>query len=332
MLVNVVSQIPAAIWDREVPPESSLEYQHTRDPVSADIHVIYGLREKLSIPNAPENVIFVASEPPEIRRYNLTVLESYRFVLGPSFPYLKGLLNFHPISAVAPWWVGSFAGGTQHYEHVSDVAGFSRAELSEGFSPGVDKVAAIVSNKAHTPLQQQRLRLVDYLLGHLADFEAYGLEYLPVQDKSDVLAKYRYHLAVENSIHRGYWTEKLSDPVLLDNFLFYAGDPSLREKFVMSSIREIDPWDLEGTYSAIAKSLEAGVWATTREAMRFNRSLLLDRLSFHRQLEALATLITPKKFFGRGFNVPPQHPRSLLKKLFDPLYRRAKRVISFHHI
>lgn len=327
MLVNVVSQIPAAIWNREVPPQSSLEYVHTRDPVSADIHVIYGLREKLSIPNAPDNVVFVASEPPEIRRYNLAILTNYRLVVGPRFGYLNALANYRPLTAVAPWWVGTSAGASKHYEQVSESAGYSRKQLSEGFAPEIDRVAAIVSNKAQTPLQQQRLRLVDYLLRHCADFEAFGLEHLPVQDKSEVLSQYRYHLAVENSIHHGYWTEKLSDAVLMDNYLFYRGDPSLSDYFSMSSIRRINPWDFEETYALIMQSIESGQWSASAEARLTNRRLLLDRWSFHRELESLLSSMSLRAASGRVVKIPAQHPKSRLKPIIDPVYRAVRRLI-----
>ena len=74
MIVNIVSQIPAAIWQRELPTDVEHEYVHTGEPVNADIHVVYGLRSRVEIPNSLSKTFFVASEPPEIREYNLNIL------------------------------------------------------------------------------------------------------------------------------------------------------------------------------------------------------------------------------------------------------------------
>ena len=80
-------------------------------PVDADIHVVYGIRQPLKIPNSSRNIVFVASEPPDIRVYNTEVLARYGAVVGPPYKYLSDLPNFHPITAIAPWWVGVKAGG-----------------------------------------------------------------------------------------------------------------------------------------------------------------------------------------------------------------------------
>ena len=85
MIVKIVSQIPSEIWSREQPDGLGMEFAHTHEPVAADIHVIYGLRSPLRVPNRRDNTFFVASEPPEIRRYNLKVLANYGAVIAPRF-------------------------------------------------------------------------------------------------------------------------------------------------------------------------------------------------------------------------------------------------------
>jgi len=322
MLVNIVSHIPASVWERELPPGLAWDFFHTSEAGPADIHVIYGIRTPLRIPNSPQNVIFIASEPPEIRVYDSAVLSRYGAVLGPGFEYLLPMPHFHAIAAVAPWWVGLKAGGEEHYEAVDGSATLSRAVLAEGFSPGRDVVTAIVSQKARTPLQQQRLRLVDFLSTRLNDFEAYGLAAERVGDKADVLGSSRYHLAVENSAHPGYWTEKLSDPILMDNVVFYGGHASYADYFSDESILPVDPWDPESTYESIAKALERDTWAQAADARAINRCRLLEQYSFHRVLAAYLSQHPHEAAKSGMFAVPAQHPTSRVKKFFDPIYRR----------
>ena len=321
MLVNIVSKIPPALWDREVPSGLSIDFCHTYEPVSADIHVIYGIRNGVVVPNKSQNTIFIASEPPEIREYNKKVVSTYRAVLGPGFEYLKQLSNFTEIEAVAPWWVGARAGGADHYqEFVSDIS-LSRPSLAAVASPDADRVSVIVSGKSRTPLQRQRLKLVDFLGSKIENLDVYGESFNPISDKAEVLKVSRYHLAVENSVHNNYWTEKLADPVLMNNVVFYGGHSSARERFDPRSVIAIDPYDLTGTYDIIARSLAEDLWSKTEAARDSNRRKLLDSLSFHRSLLGFIEAHDFHPSHGSKFSVPPQHPKSLVKKFIDPLYR-----------
>ena len=323
MIVNVCGQVPSMIWEREVPVGLPFDFVHSELPTAADLHVVYGVRRPLQVPNDWKNIVFVASEPPEIRKYNEAVLSRYRAVLGPPYEYLSALPNFHPIAAVAPWWVGVKAGGESHYAEVDGAVTLSREDFERGLAPRRATVTTIVSQKSKTPLQQQRLRLVDFLSSHLEHFEVFGLAAQRVRDKADVLVTSRYHLAVENSSHRDYWTEKLADPILMDNVVFYGGHPSIAKHFSSDSVVSIDPWNPEETYRTISDALEKNTWEAVAESRAKNRSVLLENLSFHRELSRF--------LWGRDWtaprtsitSVPEQHPQSSIKKLFDPLYKRA---------
>lgn len=328
MIVNVVSQIPSTIWDREVPPDTRYSFIHSEEPVEADVHVIYGLRRSLKIPNSPPQMVFIASEPPEIRQYNRDVLGLYGTVAGPRFSYLLDLPSFSALEAVAPWWVGTAAGGAvNHYETAASTVTISRPMLEEGFSPDAERISTIVSNKARTPLQQQRLRLVDYLLRHLPEFEAFGLEHTRVADKAEALSKFRYHLAVENSSHDAYWTEKLADPVLMDNYVFYFGDPAVSVRFNPASIRTINPWDPEATYGLLSHALDVGAWKSSSNARRLNRRKLLNQHSFHRAIEPLLDSLPVLGRRTAMMRLPPQNPKSRVKTILDPFYRATRRLL-----
>ena len=321
MLVNLVSQIPATIWQRELPTDLKHEYVHTREPVQADMHVVYGLRSRLQIPNSLSNALFVASEPPEIREYNLNILRRYRRVLAPTFPYLSVLPNFLNVSAIAPWWVGTHAGGREHYgEQTLDIS-LTRDQLASPSSPVRDALSVIVSTKARTPLQQQRLRFVDYLEKKITHIDVWGEGRRFAIDKADVLGASRYHLAIENSQHPGYWTEKLSDPILMSNLVFYQGDPDVGTTFDTTAIQQIDCWDLDGSYRRISDIMAADGWSSSLEARENNRRALLERNSFHRVLDRVIGDESFERVSPRRTVIPAQHPAPPWKRVIDPLYR-----------
>ena len=324
MIVNVVSQVPPAIWDRELPDGLSHDYIHTAEPAPADIHVIYGLRSRLEIPNSRSRIIFVASEPPEIREYNLKVLRRYRRVLAPAFPYLLELPNYSSISAVAPWWVGTHAGGKEHYEERAVRITLSRENLVRQAPPSRDVLSVIVSAKARTLLQQQRLRFVDYLDKKLGNVEVWGEARRFAPDKADVLGFSRYHLAIENSQHPRYWTEKLSDPILMSNFVFYQGDPVIEESFDIAPIQQIDCFQLDSSYRTISENMDADAWTSSAEVREKNRRRLLDRLSLHRVLDRIIDAESFEKAGTRRTLLPAQHSTPLWRRLSNPIYRLAR--------
>ncbi len=65
MLVNVVSSVPPAIWEREWPPGLQHNYLHTAVPTQAEYHIIYGIRKVPRVPNSRNRIALVASGPHE---------------------------------------------------------------------------------------------------------------------------------------------------------------------------------------------------------------------------------------------------------------------------
>ena len=51
---------------------------------------------------------------------------------------------------------------------------------------------------------------------------------------------YHYHFAAENSQEAGYFSEKLIDPILSENFCFYWGCPNVKSYIPEKAFMEID--------------------------------------------------------------------------------------------
>ena len=308
-----------------MPPGLRHTYLHTPIPTEADFHLIYGLRAPLRVPNTRDRIAFVASEPPEIREYSLTVLKTYGQVFAPEFPYLASLHNYQRLAPVAPWWVGTGAGGVDHYSSSSSSVSLLRTDFKDLAPPERDILSVIVSSKARTPFQIQRVKLADYLHSKMNEVEIWGEGRRFVEDKALVLRTSRYHLAIENSAHRGYWTEKLADPVLLSNYVFYQGAPDIDSVMDTASICAIDSFDLEGTYRKISEAMSHGAWSSSSGARINNLSTLLDRENFHQAIDGLlkgeAFDETPRITVS---TFPAHHPTPRWKKLVDPIYRVLK--------
>ncbi len=76
-------------------------------------------------------------------------------------------------------------------------------------------LSTICSNKQLTQGHKARLDFLEDLNQHLgSDFSMYGYGRTPVVDKWDALWPYHYHLVVENTCIKDYWSEKLADAFL----------------------------------------------------------------------------------------------------------------------
>lgn len=77
------------------------------------------------------------------------------------------------------------------------------------FGPLKDRNCSIIaSTKNFTEGHQLRHKVIQ---SNLPDLDVYGYGYKPVDNKRDALDRYRFSVTIENSIQRGYWTEKVVD-------------------------------------------------------------------------------------------------------------------------
>lgn len=84
----------------------------------------------------------------------------------------------------------------------------------------------------------------------------YGRGINSFDNKWDVLAPYKYTIAIENYSSKYYVTEKFSDALLSYTFPFYYGCTNLRDYYPRDSFEYIDILDIDGSISIIEKILQ----------------------------------------------------------------------------
>lgn len=115
------------------------------------------------------------------------------------------------------------------------------------------KLASIVSSgKNFTPGHSFRLKVLDEVKNKV---DAFGREINPVNYKLDCLKDYMFSIAVENSKHDFWFTEKLLDCFLTGTIPLYWGCPSIEKFFNMDGIITFDSIeDLQNSLKTIDKS------------------------------------------------------------------------------
>ena len=239
--------------------------------------------EHLPFPQAvqcdPGRVVFITGEPTAVRSYHPAFLAQFAAVLTPrldvqhpqvilgqpALPWLAGI-QYQRISGLNP------TGYQLNYDKLKAMDSIPKPKLA----------SLISTTKNWTEGHRLRLQLLEVLRERFAgriDFFGYGLK--PIEDKWDAIAPYRYHIVLENTCEKDYWSEKLADTFLGAAFPIYGGCPNVSDYFPTGSHLAIDTRDPIGAANVIGKILDADPYAAHLPMIHEARTLVLDRYNLY---------------------------------------------------
>jgi len=190
-----------------------------------DAWIVYeGLFGKETTRCPANQVMLITGEPSDIRIYEPGWLRSFDRVrtVQPDISHPHRTVGHTAL----PWYLGP---------------GYDQL-VSTDFPEKTDDVSVICSNKAMIGGHRRRLRFVERLL-ELSPMPRFGRGFRDLPDKWEGLAPFRYSVAVENSRHDHYWTEKIADCFLAGTVPIYWGAPNIRDYFPEEAMIHIDTLD-----------------------------------------------------------------------------------------
>jgi Glycosyltransferase family 10 (fucosyltransferase) C-term len=287
--------------------------------------VLDGLISRESAKVAPARVVFVTCEPQSLRSYQPAFLAQFGLVVS-SHERITGPNVVHSQTALM-WHAGvkrrRGEGGARLEE---DVQALGYDDFRTAQPEKTRELSVVCSAKSHSDGHALRLSFVEQLKEHFGDrLDWFGKGVSPVEDKWEAVAPYRFHISLENTAERDYWTEKLADAYLGCAFPFYWGCPNLDEYFEVAAFRAIDPARPQRSIEVMETVIAEGLTAERLHAVERARDLVLDRYNF---FPAIASLLE------RCANGPRQTVRLRPEAEFlprSPLWRRtaarAKRAL-----
>jgi hypothetical protein len=187
--------------------------------------------------------------------------------------------------------------------------------------PKPKALSVLCSASTRLPGHRARREFVDKLVARLGDrVDVFGRGLRPIPDKADAILPYRYHIALENSRVRDYWTEKLSDAYLGWAFPIYWGCPNIGDYFAENSLIQIDIDKPDEAIDVVERTMDEPLSPERLAGLAAARELVLDRYNtfdvIRRACEACA----------------PGEPREIVirpQRHFRPssLRRNAKRAV-----
>jgi len=225
-------------WDRQIPSNDRVwgDTQYTFDEVPdnrPDWLVVYdgwpaGSEFCTAVPL--QRRILVCAEPESFHRYQPRYLQQFGHVIT-SHSKVK-----HPGVIRNQVGINWFAGVRFNGSAGPHTAVLRFQDFEAGNPPKTKLCSVVCSTKSVTAGHRARLAFVRRLQAELGDqIDFYGRGFKEIADKDAALADYRFHIALENSVHKDYWTEKLADAYLRGCFPIYMGCHNLDEYFPATS-------------------------------------------------------------------------------------------------
>ena len=239
---------------------------------------------------SPENTIFITGDPPNVRKYDQRFLRQFAKVITCDRD-----IN-HPgviqTQQALPWHIG------KHYKN-KKIVFFSRNydELKKVRNFEKDRLISVISsNKNFTKGHKERVAFFNRLKEYWGPkIDMFGKGIRDIEDKWDGIARYKYHVVLENSTLRDYWTEKLSDAFLCGAYPFYYGCPNIYDYFPKDSLTLIDINDFEKSISIIEKTIENQQYERSIAEISHARDLVLDKYNL---FPMICELCNKKEFYG----------------------------------
>ncbi len=146
--------------------------------------------------------------------------------------------------------------------------------------PKLKLISMIASTKRDLEGHRIRDDLANGLKDLMPDLEVYGRgRELSLKRKDDGLFDFSYSIAIENSSLKGYWTEKIMDPILLWTKPVYSGCPDLHTALPASSYSSL-PYELVRHPLEYATAVRRAISVEPDlESIRLARELILNEYS-----------------------------------------------------
>ena len=255
----------------------------------------------------PENVIFIPGEC-----YNTSPKFTQKFLdqFGTIITVQKELKHRNIIYShnANPWFIGK-----------------SYDELNSLETPDKTKLISVVSsNKAFTEGHRKRVDFVKKLKEYFGDqLDVYGRGIADFEDKWDVLANYKYSIAIENDYCDDWVTEKFFDCLYAHTLPFYYGCPNLGSIVNKESFIRINIDDFESSVKIIESAIKENEFEKRLEILKKESIESLHRDNFFPFLADVLDKMNMVSKRGINFKLK-KNEEDLLKINFKKVIKRLK--------
>ena len=258
--IKFLSKLDSATWLRQFPAQqpvwNNCEFIFDKNERDYDWLAVYedlpkSADERFPISQetlacAQQNTLFLTMEPSTIKSYGKHYTAQYGHVITSQEEW--ALPHPHRISLPPnlPWFYGLGSKKLITYDMIKAIS-----------SPEKNKTLSTVCSvkQQKNTLHYQRYLFTQELKKLIPELEIFGRGVRDMDDKSESLDDYKYHITIENFKGKNHITEKLSDAFLGYTLPFYYGCPNAADYFPAESFIPIDIDDIEATRKTIVDAI-----------------------------------------------------------------------------
>jgi hypothetical protein len=216
----------------------------------------------------PANTLLITGEPESVRRYRPRFTTQFSKVWTSQASITHSHVTRR--NEAQHWHYGLRAGRIHGCPMAFD-------DLQRIGIPDKSKLISVIcSQKAHTPDHRQRLNFVAALkkaLGHKLD--VFGRGTREVEDKSDAIFEYQYHVVLENDHSEHFMTEKLADAFLGWSYPIYFGGREAYFRYPQGSFAAINIYEPEEAIRNVKQVIESNAFSQSLPALQKARRRVL---------------------------------------------------------
>lgn len=242
-----------------------------------------------------QKTIFVTGEPPTIKSYDNNFLKQFKTIITCERKDIKHPNIIYNQQGLF-WMIGGApvkgAGPTEkniNYDKLKSMSDVKKTKL----------ISTIVSTKKITEGHKIRLAFMKEAKKHFKEkLDIFGVGHNPIPDKWNAIAPYKYHIAMENSFIKDYWTEKLSDTFLSLSLPVYYGCPNIASYFPNMPLVPIDIANINESIEKIEKAISDSFYEKKYNKIKEAKQLILDKYNFFASIASFCdknNILTDKK-------------------------------------
>lgn len=307
--VNILTGSKNPVFLRQLDVEKFADefefFENCTDDILWDYVVVY---EECPMPKKIRckkgGLYFFSGEPSDSRFYGKKFLSQFDHIIA-THKNIKNK-NFINANTALNWHFGI---GT-----ATGKINFDFAKLRAMQLPVKQKNISVITSKLNMmPGHLKRLKFLDALRGRYGnkiDYFGKGVKF--IDDKAEAILPYKFHICLENTPEKNYWTEKFADPVLGFAVPIYFGDKSIFDYFDKNAFYFIDINEPASAFKIIDKILDNPdkLYAEKLPYLMHERSRLLNDYNFFavfanyaktfgvEDSEVLHTIYSVRSFFG----------------------------------
>lgn len=256
---NYLGQSPdkKGIWQ-----DYKFEINNTCD--TCDYWIIHGdINGKYEKSHSKQGVIFITAEEKSVRTYNAKHLAQFNTIITSRDDIQHP--NVIRTQYICPWQIH------KSFDELIDSKATKKTK----------NLSAIISDMTHFEGHKKRYAFTNLLKGHFKEkLDWFGRGNLFIENKWDGLADYRYSLAIENSQHLHYFTEKITDCFLAYTMPIYWGCSNILDYFPEKSMILVDINNFEEAIKKIEQAIEENWYQKNFDAIIEARNLILHKYQF----------------------------------------------------